>query len=179
MTSILSWNATTVESKVCGACGQVRPMTEYAPMKYGKGGRHSNCRECQARYAAERTLLDSVFSRRRKLRRCFDMTLSEYENLWTFQGGVCYLCHRMDKVNLCVDHDHRCCPSEVTCGECVRGLICHSCNKMLGAADDNAELLRRGAEWVRTGGTGRGTRVATPGATGRQSVSAASAERSG
>lgn len=29
---------------------------------------------------------------------------------------------------LVVDHDHSCCPGNKSCGGCIRGLICHSCN---------------------------------------------------
>jgi hypothetical protein len=31
-----------------------------------------------------------------------------------------------------VDHDHRCCPGERSCGQCVRGLAHHACNRRLG-----------------------------------------------
>jgi hypothetical protein len=32
------------------------------------------------------------------------------------------------EVNLEVDHDHNCCNKAITCGECVRGIICPKCN---------------------------------------------------
>jgi Recombination endonuclease VII len=33
---------------------------------------------------------------------------------------------------LVVDHNHRCCPAEHSCGACVRGLMCPHCNQAYG-----------------------------------------------
>lgn len=41
---------------------------------------------------------------------------------------------------LVVDHDHGCCPSgQVSCGQCVRGLICRNCNAAAGLLFDSPE----------------------------------------
>lgn len=40
-----------------------------------------------------------------------------------------------------IDHDHACCPGIGSCGECVRGLLCHDCNILLGMAKDSADRL--------------------------------------
>lgn len=54
---------------------------------------------------------------------------------------------------LVVDHDHRCCPSDRSCGSCFRGLLCMSCNSAAGFLRDSpanatalAAYLERGVK---------------------------------
>lgn len=42
-----------------------------------------------------------------------------------------------------VDHDHRCCSSVKSCGKCVRGLLCRTCNMVLGLYKEDMNLLPR------------------------------------
>jgi len=45
------------------------------------------------------------------------------------QGGGCAMCGLpLTRKTARVDHDHGCCDSVNTCGECIRGLLCHGCN---------------------------------------------------
>jgi hypothetical protein len=47
------------------------------------------------------------------------------------QGGKCAGCGRsMEDYGRVfdVDHDHTCCPKRFSCGKCIRGLVCRSCN---------------------------------------------------
>lgn len=50
----------------------------------------------------------------------------------------CYACqHRIpDNTKLNIDHDHACCPTNISCGKCVRGTLCASCNLSLGWSRD-------------------------------------------
>jgi hypothetical protein len=34
----------------------------------------------------------------------------------------------------CTDHDHECCPGRRSCGHCVRGVVCATCNSLLTVA---------------------------------------------
>lgn len=40
-----------------------------------------------------------------------------------------------------VDHDHQCCPGSKSCGKCIRGILCHLCNKGIGLLGDDPLLL--------------------------------------
>lgn len=59
----------------------------------------------------------------------------------------CELCHqrfgaKSGRRKSIVDHDHECCRGVASCGRCVRGIVCHTCNGRLGVVDlilnDNA-----------------------------------------
>lgn len=54
----------------------------------------------------------------------------------------CQICGSHPKV-LHIDHDHSCCSKRTsTCGKCVRGFLCGSCNRGLGIFRDDTERLR-------------------------------------
>ncbi len=54
----------------------------------------------------------------------------------------------LEECGSAVDHDHACCSGDVTCGKCVREIICARCNIGLGGFRDNPEALRRAAQYV-------------------------------
>ena len=78
------------------------------------------------------------------------LTVGQYDAMLAAQGGVCAICRkaetRIDKasgrvISLGVDHDHACCPGQRSCGECVRGLLCDSCNSGIGRLKDSVEIV--------------------------------------
>lgn len=93
-----------------------------------------------------------------RLKRDFNITEEQYMWLLARQGNVCALCfepetkvhHRNNEVmRLAVDHDHRCCSeSAKSCGKCIRGLLCYSCNMMMGKIESKPALAKRFADYI-------------------------------
>ncbi|MFC4114136.1 endonuclease domain-containing protein [Nonomuraea zeae] len=49
-----------------------------------------------------------------------------------------------------IDHDHSCCPGPRSCGQCIRGVLCMSCNTALGHVKDDAGRLEALANYLAT-----------------------------
>ena len=69
-------------------------------------------------------------------RKLYGMVPGQYEQMLSTQGGVCAICHGVNKKGaLAVDHCH-------TTGR-VRGLLCRNCNTGIGLLGDSAESVSR------------------------------------
>jgi hypothetical protein len=58
----------------------------------------------------------------------YNLTPEEWQALKDKYGGKCWICLGGSTVALATDHDHSCCPTNISCGRCVRGLLCKRCN---------------------------------------------------
>ncbi|MHA7261938.1 endonuclease VII domain-containing protein [Arthrobacter sp. TMN-37] len=79
------------------------------------------------------------------------MDLDGYETLLARQGGGCAICGsslRADGARLSIDHDHRCCAGEASCGNCIRGILCPNCNRGLGLFQDQPDLLKKAIAYL-------------------------------
>lgn len=109
------------------------------------------CRDCK------RFRPPSNFIRNRKLcnqccelRHKYKLSYSELMAWILLQGG-CAGCGKLEETDgsiLSVDHDHTCCPGLVTCGLCMRGVLCRDCNTSLGRLKDNVQTLRNLIEYL-------------------------------
>ncbi|GHF94432.1 endonuclease VII domain-containing protein [Streptomyces hydrogenans] len=79
----------------------------------------------------------------KRVQNTYGLEAGEYARLYTFQGGLCALCRRATGASrrLSVDHDH-------ATGE-VRGLLCRTCNTLLGHARDKLAFFRRCIAYLR------------------------------
>lgn len=81
--------------------------------------------------------------RERMLRHRYGMTGDEYDRMLAAQGGGCAICGGSQERALPVDHDHE-------TGR-VRGILCSSCNRMLGDAKDNISVLQAAIRYLQSG----------------------------
>ena len=126
--------------KRCSRCGETKPEDDFHWMTHPTR-RMSYCKTCRAR-----------IDRGNKLKNLYGITLAQYEKLLELQGGMCAICDAVpDGKNLAVDHDHSCCPGGRSCGRCIRGLLCHSCNLSIGRLGDNKAVLHSAIDYIEHG----------------------------
>ena len=86
----------------------------------------------------------------------YSITQEEYQELFEFQGGKCYICHKKPgfRRRLSVDHDHKIAreqcdhPEDKGCKRCLRGLLHSRCNSFLGWIRDDPEAMERGRVYL-------------------------------
>lgn len=72
----------------------------------------------------------------------YNLTKERWWEIFRSQGEACICGLTEHSKSWHVDHDHSCCPYGISCGECVRGILCEDCNHALGKVRDNPETLR-------------------------------------
>lgn len=147
----------------CVMCGVPLPWS-------GKGRAKERCEPCRKEHArrtgAERSLAwiaanpERAKEKQRKgyirnadairarsladhYKRKYGITVEDRDRMLDLQGGKCAICSGgpNGKGGLHVDHCHK--------SNRIRGLLCHSCNTLLGLAGDDPARLEAAAEYVR------------------------------
>ncbi len=83
----------------------------------------------------------------------YGMTRAQFEQRLTEQGSACAVCRAEFTPDspAQVDHDHSCCDlKKRSCGGCIRGLVCRTCNLGLSYFRDSPTLLRDAAAYLET-----------------------------
>lgn len=107
------------------------------------------CIDCRAR---RRLLSERSRSHDRSVKRresFYGLTAVDFDKMILEQDNACKLCGCTftSKATINVDHDHAHCPGKMTCGECVRGLLCITCNTRLGAIE-NADWMQAAVDYL-------------------------------
>lgn len=147
--------------KKCTKCNQTKELNAFYKDKYTRDGYRPDCRECNLegqrnRYHSipgprtTRVLLEVPKGTTRavtlRLAR-YGLSFEGYCALLNKQDSSCAIC-KVEGETLYIDHDHNCCAGNRSCGQCVRGLLCHRCNTMLGFALDNMDTLVNAAFYL-------------------------------
>jgi hypothetical protein len=125
-------------TRVCASCGERKLLTSAffyrnGVGRDGKDSLHTNCIRCEL----ER-------GRWKGLYRLYGVTKDDYLALLEAQEGVCKICASppAEGKNLYVDHCHS--------TSRIRGLLCMSCNVILGHAKDSVKLLTDAIAYLST-----------------------------
>jgi hypothetical protein len=124
--------------KRCPDCGETRSLEEFPRNRSAKDGRQGYCKPCWnvriARHA------EKLYGSRRNylLQLRYGITEAEADAMLEGQGGLCAICRTKPAKH--VDHCHA--------TGVVRGVLCFGCNRGLGKAGDDPELLRRGLSYL-------------------------------
>jgi hypothetical protein len=133
--------------KTCRTCRVEQPLSDFY---FNQGYPRSECKSCVKlrRKKTWRVNGEEILERRRKryspekrraagLRGLYGITLEDFEAMLVAQGGACAVCGKTRPGGrgnrFHVDHDH------VT--DRIRGLLCTSCNLILGHAKDQIPVL--------------------------------------
>lgn len=145
--------------KRCTKCKEHKDRAEFPGNRSKSDGLGTECRICCRAKVAEWRQRPGNADRARKksqdwfrsnpeqhaatnrtgaLRRNFNISTEQYDEMLAAQGGGCAICRQPPtERRLAVDHDHACCPGRGrSCGLCIRGLLCTACNTRLGWLED-------------------------------------------
>lgn len=124
--------------KICKKCGENKPLDDFYVNKQMRSGRVNQCKACVSKRYRETT----TRQREHWLRRNYQLTTDEYDEMLASQNGVCAICHEKctNGRRLAVDHDHR-------TGK-VRGLLCSKCNTALGGFRESEDLLQKAIRYL-------------------------------
>jgi hypothetical protein len=149
---------TTQEQKAAKAVADAARWASYSPEQRADKARKDRERwaNCTPEHRAERVQKKREYDRnmtqekaaeyarnkrKSKLKRKYGLTLDDFENILTEQGGGCSICKAVPERPLDIDHCH-------TTGH-VRGLLCNKCNTGLGLFGDSPERLEAAAKYLR------------------------------
>lgn len=89
-------------------------------------------------------------NRERKRAKQYGLSVKELSD--RLASGICSACGSREPGDTAwsIDHDHSCCPGRRACGKCVRGILCKSCNSVLGLLNDDQRRLTALIEYLNT-----------------------------
>lgn len=145
------------ETKRCTRCLTTKPLSDFYIAKNGKASgdrkvRKAKCKACQSEEARkwgkanpDRATLNKW---RSGLKLKYGITEEQWYAKFEQQGGKCAICGEDERYvhssgtpfRIATDHCHE-------TGK-FRGILCNNCNRAIGLLKDNAQLLRKAADYL-------------------------------
>jgi hypothetical protein len=142
--------------KFCKICKLEKEYSEFYEHPKSKDGYGYECKECNKEHYREhrrRYGRDNYHKLKKedplalRIKDWRDMglivTREQYYELYNRQEGKCYCCEKHEDElpkKLCLDHCHKTMR--------LRGLLCTSCNAMLGNAKDSIQVLQKAIKYL-------------------------------
>ena len=139
-------------NKKCSICKNILPLDRFYRRENNR--LKSSCISCyKSTYKKVRTDKPehtSGVNKKAKLLYKYKMSVSVFEELLSAQGNKCSICKQYFKndTDTCIDHNHSCCNSKLTCGKCTRGILCRRCNVALGGFRDDTTILKNAIKYL-------------------------------
>lgn len=149
-----------METKKCRLCLETKPIADFHKKKSASDGRQSQCKTCNNRTATEwrernQEKYDAIYRKHygdgmRQRARRYGIEVDILRTMFLESDGVCESCGVRQETlyDLQVDHDHKCCPGQKSCGKCVRGLICYGCNNGIARFLDDVAKMRLAIQYL-------------------------------
>ncbi len=130
--------------KICTKCNIEKSLTDFH--KRGNGYQ-AWCKICKTKHKAGWIVNNRDKVKQNNLWSKYRLRLEDWQKMWNDQNGKCALCK--DREPTIVDHNHACCSGPISCGKCVRALVCNRCNILLGVLECNSELVSEAYDYLK------------------------------
>lgn len=135
------------QEKMRGYTSKWRDTHSEQISEYAQRYREENLEECRRRTREYMRITDKRAARH-------NVNEELYDNLVLAQSSTCANagCFALgDQYGLYVDHDHKCCPANRSCGKCIRGLVCGPCNFAMGLLGDDPQRVLGLIDYLKNG----------------------------
>ena len=122
------------KTKQCIKCKKILPKRNFWFRSNRRfGARMSECKKCQSERAKKWREKNPNEAKNREIQRSYGISLKDYLEMKEKQQLLCAICKK--KEILVIDHNHK--------NGIVRGLLCQSCNHLLGNAKEDISILKK------------------------------------
>lgn len=138
-------------TKNCPKCNKEKTLDSYykSISRKSKFNLQSWCKDCTNKSAREYSSHKTDGIRTAGVT-AYGISVDKYLELMLLQDNKCAICKEATstETRLYIDHDHNCCSGRKSCGKCVRGLLCRSCNSALGLFKEDKNNVREALEYL-------------------------------